>query len=203
MGDMDEYDMEDMMGGMDEYDMEDMMGGMEDYDMDDMMGGYGMGMGRVPEAKPQPPEVLASRRKLNHVLQQIHLGVTGAAEKGSPRDPGGLLASVAEDKKPVVDEWITAMESIVTAINDEMRDDETKYLETLVEQTAALREFLGMEEEVDMTGVPAAMAAMATAAPAAEAEVPFDELLPGAADELAPGAADELAPAAADELAAP
>ncbi len=160
--------------------------------------------GRVPEAKPQPPEVLASRRKLNNVLQQLHLGVTGAAVKGVPaRDPGGLLASVAEDKKPVVTEWIAAMESIVTAINDEMRDDEKKYLETLAEQTAALREFLGLEEQVDMSGVPAAMAAMATAAPAAEAETSFDELLSGAADELAPAAADELAPAAADELAAP
>ena len=204
MGSMDDYEMEDMMGSMEDYDMEDMMGSMDDYDMEDMMGGYGMGMGRVPEAKPQPPEVLASRRKLNHVLQQLHLGVTGAAEKGVPaRDPGGLLASVTEDKQPVVKEWITAMESIVTAINDEMRDDETKYLETLVEQTAALREFLGMEEEVDMTGVPAAMAAMATAAPAAEAEPSFDELLPGAADELAAPAADELAAPAADELAAP
>ncbi len=109
--------------------------------------------------------MIASRRKLNHVLQQLHLGVTGAAAKGVPaRNPGGLLASVADDKKPVVEQWIGQMELVVTAINDLSRDDEKKYLETLEEQTAALREFLGLEEKIDLPGVPAAMAAKASAA---------------------------------------
>jgi hypothetical protein len=205
MGSMGGYD-EDMMGGMDEgYDMEDMMGGMDEgYDMEDMMGMSGMMgmMGRAPENKPQPPQVIASRRKLNHVLQQLHLGVSGTAAKGVPaRNPGGLLASVADDKKPVVEEWIGQMELVLTAINDLSRDDEEKYLETLEEQTAALREFLGVEEKIDLPpGVPAAMAAKVAAAAAA---APEDELLGAAAADAAGAPVDELAAPAVDELATP
>lgn len=197
-------DMDDMMGGME--DMEEMMDmGGEGYDMEDMMdmGGMGMGMGmmgRTPEYKTQPVEVLASRRKLNHVLQQLHLGVTGAATKGLPtRNPGGLLASVADEKKPVVEGWITAMELVVTAINDPSREDEQKYLETLKEQTLALRDFLGLEAKPDLpSGVPAAMVAAAVAA----AADPVDDLLGAAAADAAGAPVDELA-APADELAAP
>lgn len=207
---------EDMMEmeGMEDYDMDDMMDG-GGYDMEEMMdmgGGYDMGMGglmgRAPEYKTQPAEVLASRRKLNHVLQQIHLGVTGVAATGIPtRNPGGLLVSVADDKKPVVEEWITAMESIITAINDLSRDDETKYLETLGEQTTALRDFLGLEKKIEMPGVPEHMVAAAVA----DAADPADAFLNAAAADAAGAPADELAapvdeltaPAPADELAAP
>ncbi len=143
--------MDDMMG--DQYgssqDMSqygDMMGGPDMSGYEDMMGGQFPGM--VPEAKPQPPEVSASRRKLNHVLQQLHMGVTGKPTVGIPtKDPGGLLASVPEDKKAAVTAWVTSMESIVTALNDKTLDDRVKYLEGLELQVESLRELVGEAPE--------------------------------------------------------
>jgi hypothetical protein len=177
--DMEGEGMEDMEDMMDMGDMSEMMGEMDDMeDMGDMMEmGMGYGTSRTqPEAKPQPPEVRASRRKLNHVLQQLHRGVTGALHPGLPtRAAGGLLASVADDEnqKAVVVAWVTAMEPVVKALNDTDLDDQEKYVEGLQAQVDILRALVGEEEEA--------------ALPADLAEI---------ADKVAP-AADELAPAPA------
>jgi hypothetical protein len=192
MGGMDEMeDMEDY-GDMDEMDMMGEMDMMDD--MDDMDGMMGMGMmgGRItPDAKPQPPEVRASRRKLNHVLQQLHRGVAGVAAIGVPSanaTTGGLLASVDAAKKPVVEAWLTEMEPIVVALNDSLLDDREKFVEGLQVQADLLRELVGEEE---VAGLPDELAAIAEeVAPAA----------PVAADVAAPAAA---APATVDDPLAP
>lgn len=137
---MDAEMMSDMMPDMD---MEDMGMGMMD------MSAYGMGLpGATVDANPQPPEVIASRQKLNNVLQQIHMGVTGQPTAGLPtRTAGGILASVADDKKKVVEDWVTAMEEVVTGLNDRSMDDRTKYRDGLLAQIEILKGIAGVESD--------------------------------------------------------
>jgi hypothetical protein len=136
------YDMDMMMPDMDDMDM-----GMTDMDMMSMMM---MGRGGRPTEKPQPPQVLATRKRLNKVLQQVQLGVTGKPTAGLPtRNPGGILASVPDDQKQVVEDWVTQLETIITELNDKTLDDEKKFREGLVTQIEALRELAGVEAEVE------------------------------------------------------
>ena len=133
--------------------MEDMdMGGEMDMEMEmmDMSMGYesmmGSGFGRST-AKPQPAEIIASRRQLNHVLQLIHVGVTGSPAAGLPKNNGGVLAMVSEEQKPEVEAWVTAMQPIVEAINDEMLDTRVKYVAAVTAQIEALEELAGSEAD--------------------------------------------------------
>ncbi len=139
--------MDDMEMG---YDMSSMMPDYDDMDMGmdmDMMQMMMMPGGRVQE-NPQPPEVIASRQQLNYVLQQVNLGVTGQPTAGLPsRTPGGILASVAPDQKKVVEDWVTEMEAVVTALNDKTLDDRKKYREGLVAQIEVLKEIAGVQDE--------------------------------------------------------
>lgn len=150
MDSMMDQDMDSMMEGMMGMENYDEMGGME-MDMEGMMEGMMGGMmGALPEAKPQPPEVRVSRSKLNSVLQQVHLGVSGRPAVGVPTsNPGGLLASVPEEKKPVVEQWLTDMEAIVTELNKAEHDNREKWLEVLTEQVATLKEMVGEEDAAD------------------------------------------------------
>ncbi|MGB7327978.1 MAG: hypothetical protein WBD31_24095, partial [Rubripirellula sp.] len=178
-------EMDEMGMGMGDYGMdmgmEDMdmgMGGYEDMDM-----GMGMGMMGAIVAKPQPPQVIASRRRLNFMLQQLYQGATGNGVAGIPtKDIGGLLASLPADKKTLVADWVASMDEVVEALNDNMLDDQTKYLEGLQEQAAILRELVGVEAKAifadegdDMAAAkPEADGGAAVAAPAAaEAENEF------------------------------
>ncbi len=64
------------------------MSTMSGYDETMMSGMMGLGGVMVPQAKPQPPEVLASRRRINYVLQQFLMGATGkpdVVENPKPR----------------------------------------------------------------------------------------------------------------------
>lgn len=142
MGSMDDSSMD--MG----YSMDAMMPDMEDrmsdaIDMDSMMMMPGS---RVVE-KPQPPEIIATRQRLNSVLQQVHLGVTGQPTAGLPRTSGGILASVAPEQKKIIEDWVAEMETVVTTLNDKTLDDEKKFLESLVAQVEVLREIAGVEDE--------------------------------------------------------
>ncbi|MCC9603176.1 hypothetical protein LOC67_21715 [Stieleria sp. JC731] len=143
-------DMEMMMNGGGSYDemMEDPSMG---YDMDAMMGGMmggsmmGGGMMR-PTEKPQPPEVTASRKKLNYAMQQIVIGLTGKLDAIEDADSvtnpanitGGLLAAIPqpelEDTKP----WLTAMIDIQTALNDKSVGSAREFSKKLQEQVDAL-----------------------------------------------------------------
>ncbi len=150
-----EEESSDMMApGGDGYEGGDMGGDMGgDYGMEeDFDGGYapgGDGFGGQPEAKPQPPEVLASRRHLNLLMQQLHLAVTGSAKTGPPNQPGGLLAAVDEADRGRIRDWITQMEGVVTAMNDEMLEDRKKFITAIEEQLLVLEELAG-DEAIDL-----------------------------------------------------
>lgn len=188
-----------MMGGMEEMeemdmDYGDMEGAYDEMDMDDM-GEMMMGMGGMmggmsaPTENPQPPEVRATRRKLNHVLQQLHRGIGGVANIGVPANPGGLLASVDEAKKPVVTAWLETMKPIVEALNDPTLDDRAKFVAGLEEQVALMKELIGEEEEAGLPDELAMLQEDAAPQPAAVAA-------PAAADPTAVGAVAAPAPAA-------
>ncbi|MCC9643398.1 hypothetical protein LOC71_14025 [Rhodopirellula sp. JC740] len=143
--------MEDMMmSGMDmDMGMEDsMMSGMEmDMGMEDMMmSGMGM-MGRMPAAKPQPPEVSLSRRRITKVLQQVLRGAAGTPLAEVPEDPSGLLAGVSDENKKIVQDWINDIKPVADAINDDQLDDQKKWIESLEEQRIVLADLAGVELE--------------------------------------------------------
>ena len=141
-GEMDgEMGMDMEMGGMG------MEEGNYDEESDDDIGiGMGFSVGSSAEANPQPPEVLVSRRLLNKVLQQLQLGATGSRSIGMPKKgEGGLLVSVPEDKKQVVADWVTSMEEVITALNDDTLDDRKKYLEGLEAQVLVLAELAAID----------------------------------------------------------
>ena len=196
-GEMDgEMGMDMEMGGMG------MEEGNYDEESDDDIGiGMGFSVGSSAEANPQPPEVLVSRRLLNKVLQQLQLGATGSRSIGMPKKgEGGLLVSVPEDKKQVVADWVTSMEEVITALNDDTLDDRKKYLEGLEAQVLVLAELAAID----------AVAEKAKEAAEAEGKPDFsfedDELAaPAAADPAAadPAAADPAAPVANPDAAAP
>ena len=142
-------DMDDM-SGMEGMDADDGMG-MDGMDMMGMMGSMSGGGGlSAVESAPQPPEVVASRQRLNSVLQQLQLGATGSPAAGLPKTPGGLLVSVADDKKKTVEEWVTEMETVLTTLNDKTLDDREKYLEGIEGQLAVLHEMAGVAEDAEL-----------------------------------------------------
>ncbi|WP_182870740.1 hypothetical protein [Stieleria mannarensis] len=132
-------EMDDMYGMEMEMEMmEEDMGGME---MEGMMSMMGMGM-RPLAAKPQPAEIVASRKKLNHVLQQVLLGVTGQAkvveDVESLQANSGLLASTPAEAREGAKKWLTALFDLTTQLNDETLDTRRKYVTALEEQVATL-----------------------------------------------------------------
>ena len=64
-----------------------------------------------------------------------------------PRNPGGLLVSVDEANKKVVEDWVTEMETVLTTLNDEFLDNREKYLEGIEAQIEPLRKMAGVIEE--------------------------------------------------------
>ena len=91
----------------------------------------------------QEPEVVATRRKLNHVLQQIHLGVTGSPTAGMPEGTaGGLLASVDEATKKEIEMWAEQMEDVIDEINDPQIESVQEFLLVLKEQILPLEELV-------------------------------------------------------------
>ncbi|MEO1615649.1 MAG: hypothetical protein AAFV88_07375 [Planctomycetota bacterium] len=143
-GDID--DMMGMMGGMD-MDMDDMMGmnGGMDMDMDDMMmggmGGMGFG-GMQPEVKPQPPEIVSTRKKLNLSLQSVLLGVIGSPEfpeelEDVTATQGLLAAAPAASQEPVA-KWLETFKGVSDEVNNRSVDQRSKYLELLKEQVVIL-----------------------------------------------------------------
>lgn len=140
-------DMEGMMGGeMD--DMEGMMGegmeGMMGGSMEDMMEGMG-GMGGMMGAveKPQPPELTATRQKLNYALQQVLLGVIGdtklpeEVETVQPR--AGLMVATAADSREVAIQWLTNLDTIIDGLNDKSISTRPNFIKELEVQIETLQ----------------------------------------------------------------
>ncbi|QEF99189.1 hypothetical protein Mal15_32490 [Stieleria maiorica] len=131
--------MDDMYGM--EMDMEMEMGEMGGMEMDSMMSMMGMGM-RPMAAKPQPAEIVASRKKLNHVLQQVLLGVTGQGkvveDVESLQASSGLLASTPADARDATKKWLTALFDLTSQLNEPTLDTRRKYVTALEEQVATL-----------------------------------------------------------------
>ena len=119
----------------------------------DMYGGgdmYGPGM-LAPKAKPQPSEIIAGRRQINYVLQQLQFGVTGQKVAGAPRTPGGLLVVATENDKAAFDTWITTVSDVVTAINSETLDERKKFVDELKKQSDVLKKLAGIEVDPSAT----------------------------------------------------
>jgi hypothetical protein len=142
-----------MMGG--DYDPS-MMGGMEGMmPGSDMMGGemYGEGMLGMPgmmgtggpPAIPQPLEIVTARRSINHVFQQLQVGVTGQRTVGPPKQPGGLMAAADPAEKQAIDAWVATFSEVATALNDKTLVDRKKFVEMLTEQSKVLKELAGIE----------------------------------------------------------
>ena len=112
--------------------------------MAQMMGEEGDEEG--PRVNPQPPEVVASRRQLNWVLQNLHIGATGKPVKGMPDKPEGLFAMAKPDQQAAVQAWVEMMEPIVDAINDPELDDRRKYMTGLQEQIDAIENVAKADE---------------------------------------------------------
>jgi hypothetical protein len=139
MGGMDDMMMGDDYGMMmgDDYGMDDMSG------MDDMYGEMGGFRGQMPKIV-QDPEITATRRKLNHVLQQVHLGVTGIPKAEMPSGKsGGLLGSADDATKKVIEKWVEAMADVIEEINDPYIEKTPEFLIALKEQIEPLQELLG------------------------------------------------------------
>jgi hypothetical protein len=190
-------------GGMEG--MEDEMYGMEgtgyemDMDMDEMdMGMDGMMMGNMmgmgTTEKPQPPEIVASRKSLNYALQQVLLGVTGNGEIAEDVETmevkGGLMAATPADSLAGVKEWLQSVSDVTTQLNDGTIATRVAYVKALQEQVTiltALSEGRAVTEKLvdefdplsrDFGALPAAQPADGTPADApAEADAGLDALL--------------------------
>lgn len=167
----------------------------------DMMEGYGMGMTMAPVAIPQKPEVTASRKRLLHIIQQLHVGASGAPSLGIPKTPAGLLASVDAKDKVIVEEWLSAMQGVVEALNDQSKSDEPLFIEGLTVQIEVLKDMAGptaieieraKAKEMELAGI-------AVDVDAAVIEPPLEE----AANIAKPAAIDAAAVAAPAPPAAP
>ncbi len=186
------------------------MGGMESMmdGMDSMMDGGMYGMPTAPVAIPQTPEVTASRKRLLHIIQQLHVGASGSPVTGIPKTPAGLLASVEAKDKLVVEKWLADMKLVVEALNDQTKSDEMLFMEGLTEQIEILKEMAGptaieiehaAAKELEMAGV-----AMGINVPDVAAEPVVDPAAVNVAGPAGIGAAaiQAAAPAAA-AVAAP
>lgn len=122
----------------------DMMPGGYDMMEYDPMGMGSMGMGMAPRAKPQPPEVVASRRRINHVFQQLQYGATGQPTTGRPATAGGLLVAETDANRADFNNWIKAVDTVSKAINQNTLDNRKKYVDELQLQSEVLRKLAGL-----------------------------------------------------------
>jgi len=114
---------------------------------------YGYGMGGMPMTfNPQPLEVITSRRRINHVLQQLQLGATGQVVSGAPNKPAGLLGAATPADKAAFDNWITTIGTVVTGVNLESLDTRLKFVEELKKQSLLLRELSGVKPDQSVAG---------------------------------------------------
>lgn len=139
-----------MMGGMDGMMYDEMMAEPEMMEMDEgmMMGMPGMEdmfggmMPGMATEKAQPAEIIASRKKLNFVLQQVLLGVIGTAQKiedvDSIEPKAGLIAAAPADSLDSVKSWVQSVNDLTTNLNDTSIGTEREFVKMLGEQLDSL-----------------------------------------------------------------
>ena len=159
----------DAMDGMDSMGMEDAMMGMGGMAMDgtamdgmamdgmvmDYMGGMG-GMGvQTPVYNPQPPEIELSRRRIDHLLQQVMMGTVGSPVGDIAAELRGVLAAVPAPKRAVVTEFIDQLKALSTTFNDRTLDTREKWVAMLQDQRPAIGQLAGLEiEATDVEDAP-------------------------------------------------
>ena len=126
--------------------------------------GYGgPGFGGLLAKVAQPPEIIASRRKVNAALQSLHLGLTGSPAM-DPREPLGLVAD--EGAKATAVQLVAAIKSSAEALNDATLATEEPFIEMLNEQAADLRKLAASIAPAPAEPAPADAAPPAQPAPA-------------------------------------
>ncbi len=132
-------------------------------------GSYGGAAPAAAKVEPQPPDVLNARRRVNWVLESLHMALdsqpVGEKLAASPR--GGMATWVSQPPQLAkVNEQIGAINELQKTVNDTSLVDRKKYAEMLREQAKTLVAAVApADEEVD-TAVPAAGPAAGPATPA-------------------------------------
>ncbi|MCO8123906.1 hypothetical protein NHH03_19325 [Stieleria sp. TO1_6] len=133
---MDDSMYDDMM--MDSSMMDDSMMGMDMM----MMGGGRRMMGMTD--KPQPAEIIASRKKLNHVLEQVLRGVTGSGQLVEDVDSieptAGLIAATPAESLPNVKIWIESINTLAGELNDRSMIERRAFVKALEANVESLKE---------------------------------------------------------------
>ncbi|MEX0824908.1 MAG: hypothetical protein WD119_02015, partial [Pirellulaceae bacterium] len=101
-------------------------------------GGYGM-MSGGRAANPQPIEVIAARRKLNHALQSLNYGLTGSASMEPAKKPAGVVQATAEADRAALQQLVDAIAAAVETVNDPQYDTREKFVEMVEKEAGALR----------------------------------------------------------------
>ena len=124
----------------DESSMEDGEGGFGEMGSYGEMGGFG-----VPGASArveQPPEIIASRKKLSYLCQQLLLAATGQAKPVDELDPlenpGGLMAAVPADQSEKLNLFVTLVSDFANGVNEGTEASRRDYLLTLQTQRELL-----------------------------------------------------------------
>lgn len=105
-------------------------------------GGYpGPGGGGYPgaggyAAKPQPPEIIATRRILNFDLEALILGLAG--EIDPTKTGNGLMAAAKDEPKVQAEELLAALRTLADEVNEKSYDTRVKFLTMLEEQAEEL-----------------------------------------------------------------
>ena len=128
-----------------------MGGGMNDEMMRSMMmGGMGGMGGFVPKANPQPPEVIAARKKINYAIESLHAAATGNPQTGQSREAVGLASAAGEQQKRLIMNWSEQLDELATTLNQESLDTKDKFVEVLDEQIEQLAERLNLQPAVKL-----------------------------------------------------
>ncbi|WP_164100492.1 hypothetical protein [Candidatus Laterigemmans baculatus] len=135
--------MDAMMPGMEAMDMEagamspDMM--MPDMMMPGMEGMPGM-YGPMATARPQPPEVIAARRRINANFEALLLGLAGSLD---PNGSGSGLAAAAQgEDKNQIEGLLAELRTAAEEVNNPVYDDRKKFLEMLEASSKTLDQWV-------------------------------------------------------------
>lgn len=118
---------------------------------DTLDGDFG-GRRQMREIKPQPPEVIAARKKINYALQSLHAAATGDPVVGRTSDKLGVGAAVPADKKTLVTAWASELSIISERLNDRTLTEIPTFQNELQTQITDLQNKLNVGKQKMMGG---------------------------------------------------